>query len=415
MTNLPQELQSRLDQLPLPTLRRIAIHLHPSAEKAIRHGHPWLFDGAIARQSHTAPAGTPAILFDHKRQFLAMGLYDPHSPIRVKLLAHRPTPLSAEFFAQQLDKAWQKRTPLYQSTHTNAYRLINGENDGFPALILDRYADHYVLKLYSAIWFPYLTPLLQHLWSLTNPTRLILRFGRRISAEDRHGWEDGMVLAGTDEGEQPTLFRENGLLFEADLRHGQKTGHFLDQRENRARVRTLAQGKTVLDCFACTGGFSLHAADGKAKTITAIDLSAPALATAQRNFSHNPHTAHTPTEWIVADVFSALTQFAEQKRTFDLIILDPPAFAQKQSDLPQAISAYRRLTQLGLRTLRRGGTIIIASCSSRFAADPFFALVQESAEAIGRPLNIITQTQHAPDHPITFPEGAYLKALFAQA
>jgi 23S rRNA (cytosine1962-C5)-methyltransferase len=208
------------------------------------------------------------------------------------------------------------------------------------------------------------------------------------------------------------LFRENGLTFEADPIHGQKTGFFLDQRDNRARVETLSKNKSVLNLFSYTGGFSVYAARGGAREVVSVDVSALALGAALRNMVHNKLTV--PHETIAEDAFEVLTRMESQQRLFDVVILDPPTFAQSEKQTDGALSAYRKLTRLGLTVLRKGGTLVQASCSSRVDADSFFASVHQSAQEAGRKLTEIARTGHALDHPIGFKEGAYLKCLFAK-
>ena len=408
-----------LSQLPSPAAKRMALHVSAPAERALRQGHPWIFDQAITEQSHEGAPGDLAVIFDNKRRFLAVGLYDPTSTIRVRILQHRqPATIDENWFKAKLIAANQLREPLtYQST--NGYRLVHGENDGLPGLIVDRYADTLVIKIYSPAWVPHLKEFCSAL-SQTNPTqRLMLRLSRSLNKQSRflYGLEDGMTLAGLPL-EGLILFQENGLTFECDPIHGQKTGFFLDQRENRARVEKLSQGKSVLNVFAYTGGFSVYAARGGAKQIISVDLSAPAIQAAFHNFAHNQHIPAVKSalhETIADDAFDVLTRMESQKRLFDLVIIDPPMFAQNQSQIAAGLSAYRKLTRLGLGVLRSGGTLVQASCSSRIDAETFFDTIHQSARESSRRLIEIERTGHALDHPIGFEEGAYLKCLFATA
>jgi 23S rRNA (cytosine1962-C5)-methyltransferase len=249
--------------------------------------------------------------------------------------------------------------------------------------------------------------------------RLVLRIGRVMQdhPQDLHGLTEGMVLSGPDL-DGPVLFWENGLRFEADPIRGQKTGFFLDQRENRARVGTMSGGKDVLNVFAYTGGFSVYAARGGARHVVDVDASAPALQAAQRNMAHNRHipaVASASHEAVAEDAFAALVRMRQAGRRFDVVIVDPPAFARRSDQVDQALSAYRRLTRLGLGVLRPSGTLVQASCSSRVDEETFFGAVHQAAAQEGRPLNELERTGHALDHPITFKEGAYLKCLFATA
>ena len=215
----------------------------------------------------------------------------------------------------------------------------------------------------------------------------------------------------------PVLFCENGLRFEVDPFQGQKTGFFLDQRDNRARVESLVGGCSVLNIFAYTGGFSLYAARGGARQVISLDRSHQAGEMTQRNFAHNrqhPAVAASQHEVIVDDAFGALEKLRSQHRLFDFVIVDPPAMAKEQAQIKQARAAYRRLTRLSLSVLRSEGHLVFASCSSRIQATEFFALLHQAASDAGRTLHEIERTGHALDHPIRFPEGAYLKCLFAK-
>jgi 23S rRNA (cytosine1962-C5)-methyltransferase len=225
---------------------------------------------------------------------------------------------------------------------------------------------------------------------------------------------DGSVLFGSPlPGD--IEFTENGLRFEADLVRGQKTGFFLDQRENRARVEPLADGKSVLNVFAYTGGFSLYAARGGAKSVTSLEMSHPALNAAKRNFDLNPSLATVRHRILQGDAFAKLKELEDEGRLFDMVIIDPPSFAKQQSEIEGALKAYGRLVQMGLAVLAPEGVLVMASCSSRIEADEFFGLVLREARRAGRLLRELERSHHPIDHPIGYKEGAYLKCLFAIA
>ncbi len=399
----------------------MALRVSPAAERAMRGGHPWLFAEAIRHQSFAGKPGDLAVIFDQKRRFLAVGLYDPHSPIRVRILqVGEQASIDGEWFAEKVATAVARRAPLAQP-HTTGYRLIHGENDGLPGLVVDRYDRTLVMKLYTAVWLPHLRDVLDGLTAVTQPQRIILRLSRFAQRHPEHlyGLENGQLLAGERLKEplkEPVKFLENGLHFEVDVVHGQKTGFFLDQRENRARVEQLTAGKRVLNVFAYTGGFSLYAARGGASQVISTDLSQPALAAAMRNFKRNQDqtaVAACEHEVLVGDAFQALRQLRETRRLFDVVIIDPPSFAKRQDEVERALTAYGRLARLGLGVLKPGGTLVMASCSSHVTADLFFQTIHQAAGRAGRPLQEIERTGHPLDHPITFPEGAYLKCLFA--
>ena len=416
-------LNTSLSQLPNPADKRIALRVNSQAERALRQGHPWVFDQSITEQSHAGSPGDLAVIFDDKRRFLAIGLYDPTSSIRVRILQHRqPGTINADWFQNKLTEAAQVRAPL-KETDTTGYRLVHGENDGLPGLIIDRYADTLVLKLYTPTWIPHLKEFCSALMQAHPSERLILRLNRSLlkQTEFLFGLSDGMTLAGPTHDDlisrrELCLFRENGLTFECDPIHGQKTGFFLDQRDNRARVEKLSKGKSVLNLFAYTGGFSVYAARGGAKEVVSVDISAPAIEAAVRNMAYNKHIPTVTAashETIAEDAFEVLENMKSQKRLFDLVIIDPPMFAQNQTQIPAALSAYKKLTRLGLGVLHKGGTLVQASCSSRVDDETFYDLIHQTAREAGRQLTEIERSGHALDHPIGFNEGAYLKCLFA--
>ena len=409
-----------LAALPKTTERRIALSVTRDAERHLRSGHPWLFADSITKASHEGAPGDLAVVFDQKRRFVAVGLYDPTSPIRLRVLQQgTPATIDRAWFAQKLTSAAQLRQPLTANQQTTGYRLVYGENDGLPGLVIDRYAGTLVVKLYTTAWLPHLVDLLTALLALQNAEQIVLRLSRNVQqlSLQLYGLTEGMVI-GETELTGPVVFLENGLRFEADPIHGQKTGFFLDQRENRARVERLAAGKRVLNLFAYNGGFSLYAARGGATQVTSLDSSRPALAAATRNFAlnqSNPNVAKADHQLLAGDAFVLLQQLANDGMGYDLVIIDPPAFAKRQSEVERALEAYAQLTRLGLNVLVPGGTIVLASCSSRVTAEAFAANAVQAALRVGRPLRVFDQTGHALDHPVGFIEGAYLKCLYARA
>ena len=405
-------------QIPRPSDRRIALHVQPAAERALRAGHPWLYDQAIRKQSHAGASGDLAVIFDRKGRFLAIGLYDPDSSIRVRVLQHgAAAPINAEWFEARLRAAAGRRDPL-PAQGTTGYRLVHGENDGLPGLVIDRYAETLVLKLYTAAWLPHLRDVLPGLQRVQPFDRLVLRVSRRlVPLTEPYGLSDGQTLIGTAPS-GPVRFDENGLRFAADVTVGHKTGFFFDQRDNRAHVRSLSSGRSTLDVFAYSGGFSVYAAAGGAVSVMSVDASAPALEAAAANFALNRDRApvraaqHTVR---VGDAFEELQQLSAEGQRFDLIIVDPPSFAKRAVEVRGALALYARLTRLALSVLSADGVLVMSSCSSRVSPDAFFDAVLRAAADAGRPLRELRRTGHALDHPIGFPEGEYLKCLFATA
>ena len=403
------------EKLPALSEKNITVHVRSPAAKHLRRGHPWLYDGAIEKISREdGAAGDVAVLFDNKREMVGLGLFDPQSAIRVKVLLRRGgVVIDEEFFAGRIAKAIAKRESI-ASEETTGYRLIYGESDGMPGFIVDAYGSCLVIKLYSAIWFARLPQILPALLEQTGAENLVLRLSRNVKSEaGRVGLRDGQLIHGA-ELPQPMIFKENGLSFEVDVRRGQKTGFFLDQRDNRSRVEKLAKGKWLLNVFSYTGGFSLYAARGGATRVTSLDASQPALDAAKRNYALNPEL-NAPHDLICGDAFAEMGALVQAERLFSMIVIDPPSFARRASEIPSAMKAYERLTRLGLELLDPGGTLVLASCSSRIGMDEFLSQAHRAARQMGRKLELFDSSEHALDHASTFGEGNYLKCLFATA
>ena len=374
-----------------------------------------MFDGSIATASHDGEPGDLAVIFDDDRKFAAIGLWDPDSPIRVKLLhCGAPMTIGPEFWRSKLAAALDHRQSLADDEGTNAYRCVHGENDGLPGLIVDQYDKTLVVKLYSPAWFAHLADVIDELKSMLGPERIVLRLSRSIGEHRTFGLRDGQTIVG-DAPSGPIRFVERGLNLEADVEHGQKTGHFLDQRDNRALIRGMAEGAEVLDVFASTGGFSVAAAAGGARSVLLVDQSASALETADQNMGHNRRlrtVRECQVRTMVGDAFTILGDLALRGQLFDLVILDPPSFASNQAAVPRALAAYARLTRLGLAVVRDGGMLVQSSCSSRVGADELAETVLAAAASCRADVQIVRRTGHALDHPVGFEFGAYLCALY---
>ncbi len=386
--------------------------MRPAAESPLRAGHPWLFADSIREQNRPGEPGELAVIYDRRNQFLALGLFDPDSPLRVRVLqAGQPAQIDAAWWAARLERAIGIRANLFDG-QTTGYRWIHGENDGWPGLVLDRYAETLVLKLYTQAWFPRLAEITKLLVARLQPGRIVLRLSRNIQAAAR-AWRlaDGQMLHGAAP-ESDVVFLEDGLRFGAEVRCGQKTGFFLDQRENRRRVGGLAAGRRLLNVFSFSGGFSLHAARAGAASVADLDLSAHALASARRNFALNrddSRVAACPRQDLKADAFAWLG--ARPARVFDLIVLDPPSLARRAADKPAALQAYASLARRAAPHLSPGGLLVACSCSAHVPAAEFFQTVQGALAGVRR-LERLQTTGHPPDHPATFAEAQYLKAIY---
>ena len=412
---------------------RLRMRVGTAAERNLRAGHPWVFGDSVRELNRQGKPGELAVIYDRKDKFLAVGLFDPHSPIRVRVLhVGKPTEIDPPWWAARLDEPVRRREALFD-VQTTGYRIINGESDGWPGLVLDRYDTTLVLKIYTVIWLPRLKEIVSLIQTRLHPERVVLRLSRNIQrfaesvpnssrSEDEGqslpvSWQmlrDGQLLFGEKLGTYPTIL-ETGLRFEADVMRGQKTGFFLDQRENRRLVESLAQGRAVLNAFSFSGGFSLYAARGGAKSDTDLDISAHALAAARRNFQLNqliPAVAACQHDQVQADAFEWL---AGTKRRFDLIVLDPPSLAKREEERAGAIRAYSRLAELGIRHLSAGGILVACSCSAHVTAQEFFDSVRRSVAKLDRRFTELQTTHHAPDHPARFKEAEYLKAIYLKS
>jgi len=405
-------------RLPALSSKNIACRVKAAAERAIRQGHPWVYENAIVRQSQSGQAGDLAVIYDRaENQFLAIGLYDPFSPIRIRILqANSQAAINRGWFARKLVQAQALRQTLIESG-TSGYRLVYGESDGLPALVIDRYDDALVIKLYSLVWIPHLPNLMAALKESIAFETLYLRLSRALQSsqasllEDYH-LHDGQVLMG-DLNPAPVPFSENGLVFAADVRYGHKTGFFFDQRDNRQRVRQLAAGRRVLDVFCYVGGFTIYALAGGAKSVTAVDISPAAIQALERHVGSNQLELER-VETRVADAFVGMQALVSEGRKYELVIVDPPSFAKRQAEVAGALRAYRRLLRLALKLTASDGILVMSSCSSRIQPRQFFNLMVNTANQDGCRLEMIAQSSHALDHPIGFREAAYLKTLFAR-
>lgn len=393
---------------------RLRLRVTRAAESMIRAGHPWLFAESIREQNRAGAAGDLGVVYDRNDKFLAIGLFDPESPIRVRVLqAGKPVTIDHAWWRARLEQAQARREGLFDG-RTTGYRYIHGESDGWPGLVLDRYEGTLVLKLYTGAWLPRLPEVAGMIDDQFGPERLVLRLSRNIqkAAGERFGVSDGSILCGPPL-EGPVVFSESGLRFEADVLKGQKTGFFLDQRENRRRVETLATGRATLNAFSFSGGFSLYAARGGAASVTDLDISAHALKAGDSNFARNQaihSVARCRREGVQCDVFDWLKGNSE--RMFGLIILDPPSFAKRECEKAEALGAYGRLVTSALKHLSPGGILAACSCSAHVTSEEFFAAVRQAASKSRRNFAEAGRTFHPSDHPATFKEAQYLKALY---
>ena len=351
------------------------------------------------------PTGRLAVVFDDKRDFAAIGLWDPTSPIRIRVLATHQTSVGAELWRTRIKEAIERRRELVDDDEVTGLRWLHGENDHVPGLVVDGYGSSLVVKLYTSAWLVHLDDVLDALAEHLEPERVILRLARAVPATP--GRADGDVIFG-EPADGSVAFLENGHTMTADPVEGQKTGYFLDQ-QNRRSFGDLAEAGDVLDVFCCHGGFSVHAAAAGARSVLSTDLSPHATESARRHLAANAVGVDHQT--MTGDAFEIMEQLAADGRRFDAIVVDPPSFARRADAVPGALRAYTRLTHLALDLLRPGATLMHASCTSRIDAEMLTQTVLGAAERAGHPVDVLDVSGHDLDHPVGFPQGSYLKAV----
>ncbi|HMA80383.1 MAG TPA: class I SAM-dependent rRNA methyltransferase [Candidatus Binatia bacterium] len=382
------------------------IYLKQGRERPVRNGHPWIFSGAVERIEGDSQSVGTADVFDGKSNWLARGYYNPKSQIRVRLLTWREEAIDGDFFARRLRHAIDLRD-RHLASGTTAYRIVNGEGDFLPGLTVDRYADFLVCQFYTAGMARFRDEIFDALSSSASIAGIFER------TEGRVGDEEGLdASVGTIRGAAPPEaieIMENGHKFLVDIRRGQKTGFFLDQRDNRAFLAAMSRGRAVLNCFAYTGGFSVFAFAGGAKEVVTFDSSKPALELAERNLEINGF-ADAPGEILKGDAFAYLKEI---DRNFDAIVLDPPSLAHKKNDVDAAAGGYKFLNLHALKHLNPGGLLLTFSCSQHVSSDLFQKIVFGAAVDAQRRVGIVKRLGSPIDHPVSLhhPEGEYLKGL----
>jgi 23S rRNA (cytosine1962-C5)-methyltransferase len=386
------------------------VFLKPGRERPVLNGHPWIFSGAIDRIDGDDRGAGITDVFDAKKIWIARGLYNPASQIRVRVLTWNDEPIDGDFLRRRIARALALREK-YVAPSTNAYRLINGEGDFLPGLVVDRYGSFLVCQFMAAgmeehkpMVVEALSAALKDSWTGKG---IFERSEGKVRDEEGLGPSVG-VLAGR---EPPELIEieENDFKFLVDIRRGQKTGFFLDQRDNRRFLTGLAHDAAVLNCFSYSGAFSVYALGGGARSVISLDSSRPALEIAEKNLALNPY-ADKNSELIKGDAFAYLKECPDK---FDLIVLDPPSLAHRRSDVDAATGGYKFLNLHAFRHLNAGGFLVTFSCSQHLSADLFQKVVFGAAVDSGRRVTTLKKLGASMDHPVSLhhPEGEYLKGL----
>ena len=390
--------------------------LKPGKERSLFRRHPWIFEGSVERLDGRARPGDTVDVVDANGRTLARAAWSPKSQIRARVWTFdSEETIDDAFFKRRVAAAVARREAMPTLRGQDGMRLIHGESDGLPGVIADRYGDTICLQLTAAGPDKWRKAIVGALAKATGIARIYER-----SDSDVRGLEGLEPVTGWVHGEAPggpLSIDENGVRHGVDVVGGHKTGFYLDQRDNRLLTRALAAGRSVLNCFCYTGGFSLQALAGGAASVLSIDSSGPALAGARANLALNPQLDAGRAEWLEADVFEALRTFRKEGRKFDLIVLDPPKFAPSAAHAERAARAYKDINLLGFRLLNPGGYLLTYSCSGGIGLELFQKIVAAAAVDVGRDARILQRLSAGPDHPVAlhFPEGEYLKGLLVQA
>jgi len=388
--------------------------LKPHREESLLNGHLWIFSGALQQPPHWIEPGGLVDVKSATGQFVARGYYNPHTDIAIRILTHDPGEAIDEAFLRRRIRGAVELRQIFDPDQTNMYRLIHAEGDGLPGLVVDRFADILVAQIHTAGMERLRPLLLDALMEETGVRGLLLR--NDSQSRRREGLEIEEPAAAAGEVPAQVAVRENRLQFLVDPWQGQKTGFFIDQRDKREALRKYARDKRVLNCFSYTGGFSVYTALTSNKTtVTSVDISAPSIEAARQHFILNglDPNAH---KFLIADVFDYLEQAQRDEEQFDVVVLDPPAFAKTQSARTQALKAYRRLNMLAMQVLRPGGILLSCSCSGVVGMDDLLGVLSQVAQRLHRSVQLLETHTHGVDHPINLamPETSYLKAVFCR-
>jgi 23S rRNA (cytosine1962-C5)-methyltransferase len=390
------------------------LFLKPGREKSVLHKHPWIFSGAIERVTGEPGVGETVEIRSSEGKFLARAAYSLTSQIRARIWSWvEAEEIDVDFLRHRLAAAIGSRERLLADPGTTALRLVHAESDGLPGLVVDRYGDVLVMQCLSTgadLWRNELAAILANLTGC--------RSVYERSDVDVRGLEGLPPRIGPLYGpdlDGPLEILENGLKFQVDVRTGHKTGFYLDQHRNRRRLQDFSGGKSVLNCFCYTGGFSVYALAGGAKSVVSVDSSAGALEMARENLRING-LDEARSWWEEADVFEYLRGQRDRAAKYDLIVLDPPKFAPTISHAEKAARAYKDINLLAFKLLKPGGHLFTFSCSGGVSADLFQKIVAGAALDAGVDAKIIDYMHQGEDHPVSlhFPEGAYLKGLICQ-
>jgi len=385
--------------------------LKAGKDKAVRNHHPWVFSGAVERLEGDPTDGDIVDVVDVDRRFLARGYINRRSQIVVRLLSwSEDEPVDDAFWSRRIASSIERRRNLSDTPETVAFRLIHAESDLLPGLVVDRYGDYLVMQVLTLGMEQRREEIARFLAEIVRPAGIFERSD--VDVRGKEGLPQRVGLLWGQEPPRPLPILENGYRFQVDIQGGQKTGFYLDQRRNRARLSAYGRGRRMLNAFAYTGAFAVYAAACGAESIVNVDTSAVALEMARVNVAANADEGRSD-EYIVGDVFSVLRGFRAEGRSFDLVVLDPPKFAYSQGQVQAACRGYKDINLLAFQLLSPGGILFTMSCSGLVTPDLFQKVVFGASIDAHRDVQVLEKLSQAADHPLllTFPEGEYLKGL----
>lgn len=391
------------------------IILKAGREKSVLQKHPWIFSGAIANIEGAPSPGQIIRLLDFRKKFLAYGYYNRASQIAVRILEwDELKPIDDNWWLSKVADSIARRHKLADDTNTDSYRLVFGESDLLPGLIVDKYSDYIVVQFLTAGVEAVKPMIILALVELLKPAGIYERSDADIRSLEGLQAASGL-LAGTNPPDKLEI-KEHSIRYLIDIAGGHKTGHYLDQRENRLVIRKYAANLDILDCFCYTGGFSINALAGNANSVTLVDSSKAALNIARVNLEQNSQVDNKA-QFIESDVFDFLRKTAQSGKLFDMIILDPPKFAASKAHLKKALSAYKDINMFAIKLLKPGGLLISFSCSGIVTAESLKVVLFWASTDTNRPIQIIEKLGQPPDHPIllSFPESEYLKGYICRS
>ncbi|MCJ2376642.1 class I SAM-dependent methyltransferase [Vibrio sp. ZSDZ34] len=387
-----------------------AIHLVKGRDKSLRRKHPWIFSRGISKVEGQPQLGETVDVFSHNGEWLAKAAYSPNSQIRARVWSFTKQKIDKNFFAKRIKQAQMLREEIISRDGLTGYRLIAAESDGLPGVTIDCYKNYLVCQLLSAGAEYQKDTLVSALVECFPDANIYERSD--VSIRKKEGLQERMGVLHGEAPTEPVVIEENGVKISVDITNGHKTGFYLDQRDSRQQAMKYVENKEVLNCFSYTGAFGLYALKGGAKRVINADVSQPALDIARENAELNGFDKKKAV-FLNADVFKLLREYRDQKTKFDVVIMDPPKFAESKAQLNGACRGYKDINMLAMQILKPGGTLLTYSCSGLMDQNLFQKIIADAALDSGRSVKFVERFEQAADHPTdtAYPEGFYLKGF----